>query len=82
MVRLVFASTMGAIGYMILFAGIAERGRWALRPWDALWQATNTPSADTSSSGSGGGGSGVVGKVVGVAKDVLRYVPVVGGFIP
>ena len=61
MVRLMFASIMGAIGYLLVFAGVAERGRWALRPWDALTQATNTPPAASSSSS--GGGGGIVSKI-------------------
>jgi hypothetical protein len=69
MVRLMLASIMGALGYLFVFSGIAERGRWALRPWDALTQATNTPSASSSSSGSSGGG--IVSKVVGVIKKVI-----------
>lgn len=78
MVRLMLASIMGAIGYLLVFAGVADGGRWALRPWDALSQASNTPagsSSSTSSSGSGGGG-GIVSKVVGVGKDLLSLSPV------
>ena len=75
MVRLMLASIMGAIGYLLVFAGIAEGGRWAMRPWDALSQATNTPASSSSSSSSGGGG-GVVSKIVGVGKDILSA----GGF--
>lgn len=71
MVRLMLASIMGAIGYLLLFAGVAEGGRWAMRPWDALSQATNTPAASSGSGGSSGGGGGVVSKIVGVGKDIL-----------
>lgn len=71
MVRLMFASIMGAIGYLLVFSGIADGGRWALRPWDALTQATNTPASSSSSSSSSGGGGGIVSKVVGIGKDIL-----------
>jgi hypothetical protein len=77
MVRLMLASIMGAIGYLLVFCGIAERGRWALRPWDALSEATNTPASSTTSSTSSGGG-GAVSKVVGVGKKILSVVPFVG----
>lgn len=36
MVRLMLASIVGAIGYLLLYAGVAEGGTYALRPWDAL----------------------------------------------
>lgn len=36
MTRLMLASIMGAIGYLLLYAGVANGGRYALRPWDAL----------------------------------------------
>ena len=71
MVRLMLASIMGAIGYLLVFAGIAEGGRWAMRPWDALTQATNTPASSSSSSSGSGGGGGVASKIVGVGKDIL-----------
>jgi hypothetical protein len=77
MVRLMLASIMGAIGYLLVFAGIAERGRWALRPWDALTQATNTQSASSSSSGSSGGGSGVLGKIESVGSKIVGVVGLV-----
>lgn len=78
MVRLMLASIMGAIGYLLLFAGIAERGRWALRPWDALTQATNTPASSSSSGGSGSGGGGIIGTITGIGKKVLGVLPIPG----
>lgn len=79
MVRLMLASITGAIGYLLLYAGIAERGRFALRPWDALTQATNTPGSSTgSSSSSGGGGGGIVGAVTGVGKKIVSVLPIPG----
>ena len=75
MVRLMLASIMGAIGYLLVFAGVAEGGRWAMRPWDALTQATNTPgSTGGGSTSSGGGGGGVLSTVTNVGKDILGLV--------
>jgi hypothetical protein len=36
MVRVMLSSIGGAIGYLVFYAGVAERGKYALRPWDAL----------------------------------------------
>lgn len=36
MVRLMLASLSAAIGYLLLYAGVADGGKYALRPWDAL----------------------------------------------
>ena len=74
MVRLMLASIMGAIGYLLVFAGIAEGGRWAMRPWDALTQASNTPSGSTASTSSGGGGGGVLSTVAGVGEKIAGLV--------
>ena len=81
MVRLMFASIVGAIGYLLLYAGIAERGRWALRPWDALTQARNTPSSDGGGSGGGsggssGGGGGLTGFLQGATKFFSGHGPI------
>jgi hypothetical protein len=78
MVRLMIASIVGAIGYLLVFAGVAERGRWALRPWDALSQATNVPGAadqGAAGSSSGGGGSGIVGTLESVGSKIWGLVP-------
>lgn len=76
MVRLMIASLMAAIGYLLVFSGIAEGGRWAMRPWDALSQATNTPKTSSGSAGtsSGGGGGGILSTAVTVGKDILGSV--------
>lgn len=68
------ASITGALGYLLLFAGVAERGRYALRPWDAL-TASNTPAADSgaSSSSSSGGGGGVLGKIGGAVRSAGSF---------
>lgn len=75
MTRLMLASITGAIGYLLLFAGIAERGRYALRPWDAL-TASNTPapSSGSSSSSSSDGGGGVLG----IGKKIIGFLPLPG----
>lgn len=39
MTRLMLASITGAIGYLLLYAGVAGGGKFALRPWDALTNA-------------------------------------------
>jgi hypothetical protein len=36
MVRLMLASLSAGIGYLLVYAGVADRGKYALRPWDAL----------------------------------------------
>lgn len=36
MVRLMLASVAAAIGYLLVYAGVADGGKYALRPWDAL----------------------------------------------
>lgn len=36
MVRLMLASIVGAVGYLLVYAGVADAGKYALRPWDAL----------------------------------------------
>lgn len=66
------ASITGAIGYLLLFAGVAERGRYALRPWDAL-TASNTPAPDAGSSSSSGGGGGVLGKIGGAVRSAGSF---------
>lgn len=77
MTRLMLASITGAIGYLLLYAGIAERGRFALRPWDALSASLNpSPAASSPSSSSGGGG--VLGKLGGVGRKVLSILPIPG----
>lgn len=76
MTRLMLASITGAIGYLLLFAGIAERGRWALRPWDALKEASNTPAP--SSGGSGSSSSGGGGGILGIGKKIIGFLPLPG----
>lgn len=39
MSRLMLASALAAIGYLLLFAAIDEGGKYATRPWDALHTA-------------------------------------------
>jgi hypothetical protein len=34
--RVTLASVAGAIGYLLFYAGLADKGKYALRPWDAL----------------------------------------------
>ncbi len=77
MVRLMLASIVGAIGYLLLYAGVADGGRFALRPWDALTQATNAPapSSDAGASSNGGSGGGVGGAIIGAGKKILSIVP-------
>lgn len=77
MTRLFIASIVGAIGYLLLYAGVADAGRFALRPWDALTQATNTPSSNggSSSSSNGGGGGGVLGTLENLGGGVLSNLP-------
>ncbi len=31
-----YGSITVAIGYLLLFAGVSDKGKYALRPWDAL----------------------------------------------
>jgi len=35
-VRVMIGSIMGAIGYLLTYAAVADSGKYALRPWDAL----------------------------------------------
>jgi len=36
MVRVMIGSAMLAAGYLLLYAGVADGGKYVLRPWDAL----------------------------------------------
>lgn len=36
MTRVGIGSVMVALGYLLTYAGIADGGKYALRPWDAL----------------------------------------------
>lgn len=36
MTRIAFGSMMIAFGYLLVFAGFTEGGKYALRPWGAL----------------------------------------------
>lgn len=36
MTRVGVGSIMAAVGYWILYAGVAHGGKYAIRPWDAL----------------------------------------------
>lgn len=71
------ASITGAIGYLLLFAGVAERGKYALRPWDALSAPLNDSvgAGSGGSSSSSGGGGGVVSTVTGI----LSKIPAIPG---
>lgn len=33
------ASVLLGIGYLLVFSAVADGGKYALRPWDALWAA-------------------------------------------
>ena len=34
--RVLIGSVMAGLGYLLLYAGISQGGRYVLRPWDAL----------------------------------------------
>jgi hypothetical protein len=34
--RIGIGSILAAIGYLLVYAGVADQGRFALRPWTAL----------------------------------------------
>lgn len=75
---MMIVSALLAIGYLLVFAGVAEGGRWALRPWDALLPEakggpSNTPKP--SSSSSGGGGGGALSTIIGIGQKILGLVP-------
>lgn len=70
MLRIAVGSGLLAAGYLLLFAGIADGGRYALRPWDAL---TNPAGGTTGSSSSGGGGGGIVGAAENLLKDLSPF---------
>lgn len=36
MAKLMIGSSMVAAGYLLLYAAVADGGKYALRPWDAL----------------------------------------------
>lgn len=36
MFRVALVSMLAAFGYLLSYAGIADKGKYALRPWDAL----------------------------------------------
>jgi hypothetical protein len=68
------------VGYTLVYAAVANGGKLALRPWDALRVDaysgdSASPAAAGSSSGSGGG---TFGKIAGIAGDIIGL----GGFIP
>lgn len=73
MLRVAIGSGLLAAGYLLLFAGVAEGGRYALRPWDAL---TNPAGGTTGSSGGGSsssGGGGAIGAAESILKDLIPF---------
>lgn len=79
MLRVAVASGMAAVGYLLLYAGVAGGGTYALRPWDAL-AAPQAGSAggqgSQAKSGSGGGPGGLLG---GVGRFLRRVFGIVTG---
>jgi hypothetical protein len=62
------------VGYTLLYAAVANGGKLAMRPWDAL--RVDAYSGDTgspaASSTPSGGGSSIFGKIVGAAKTIIE----------
>lgn len=77
MTRMMIVSALLAIGYLLMFAGVAEGGRYALRPWDALLPESkggpsNTPKGGGGAIGSSSsGGGGILGTAIGIGKKIL-----------
>lgn len=61
MIPLVCAT--GFVGYLLVYAAVADGGRYSARPWDALF--AGTPGAATPPSGkAGGGGQSILGRIL------------------
>lgn len=81
MTRMMIVSALLAIGYLLVFAGVADGGRYALRPWDALLAPdkggpSNTPKGGGGAIGSSSsGGGGVLQTIIGIGARILGLLP-------
>lgn len=78
MIPLVCAT--GFVGYLLVYAAVADGGRYSARPWDALF--ASTPGAATPPGGAkaGGGGHSVLGRILSIGGKLDFLLP--GGLIP
>lgn len=71
MFRVSIGSALVGLGYLLLYAAVAERGKYALRPWNAL-EAGWGPPGGASGSGAGNKKQGLVSRIIGVATGALK----------
>jgi hypothetical protein len=70
-------------GYVFVYAAVANGGKLAANPWQALY--VDAYAADGASASGGGSGSGVestLKKIFGFANNFIHYVPGPWGFLP
>lgn len=77
MFRVSIGSALVGLGYLLLYAAVAERGKYALRPWDALQAGWGPPGGSAGSSA--GHKPGLLGQIVGAVTGVLKRLNPFGG---